>query len=237
MPAQRPLEPGTRHLEDVAVAERTIRIEPRLERAARRGTIVHGHPLRRSVPLDAHLNKRPVRRAADLEVGQVQTQRRQPGPERLDETVGEHKKKRGPNFARFTARNLAGQRRVSSERHTHVGDHSPVPSARRAVGEEPIPVVGSAPRGDADLSDAELSRLPDQDGTEVHTARGIDRSAGPGALSRGQPLHDFRTYFIARAANTYSTMHYDIRGAGESLALEELDAALQDAPCHPAPPR
>jgi hypothetical protein len=49
------------------------------------------------------LNERPLLRAADAEVGQLEPQRSQPGPKRLDEAVGEHKKKRGPNFARFNA--------------------------------------------------------------------------------------------------------------------------------------
>jgi hypothetical protein len=48
------------------------------------------------------LDQRPVRRAADAEVGQIEAQRFQPDPKGLDETVGEHKKKRGLNFARFT---------------------------------------------------------------------------------------------------------------------------------------
>ena len=61
------------------------------------------------------MNERPVLRAADAEVGQFEAQRVQTGPKRLDEAVGEHKKKRGPNFARFTGRNLAARRRLSSD--------------------------------------------------------------------------------------------------------------------------
>ena len=37
------------------------------------------------------------------EVGQFEAQFFQSGPKRLDKAVGEHKKKRGPNFARFKA--------------------------------------------------------------------------------------------------------------------------------------
>jgi hypothetical protein len=48
------------------------------------------------------LDERPVRRAADAQVGQIEAQRFQPGPKGLDETLSKHgKKKRGLNFARF----------------------------------------------------------------------------------------------------------------------------------------
>jgi len=47
------------------------------------------------------LDQRPVGRAADAKVGQLEPQVVELGSERLDEGLGEHKKKRGPDFARF----------------------------------------------------------------------------------------------------------------------------------------
>src|SRR2546422_4745830 len=42
-------EPRARHLEHVAASQRTVRVEPRLERPARRATIVHRHTSRRTI--------------------------------------------------------------------------------------------------------------------------------------------------------------------------------------------
>src|SRR2546422_9461412 len=69
VPAQWPLEPRARHLEDVAAAQWAVGVEPRLERPARRGAVLHRHTPRwlAGRPFDAHLNERPVRRAADAE--------------------------------------------------------------------------------------------------------------------------------------------------------------------------
>jgi hypothetical protein len=41
-------------------------------------------------------------RAAKAKVGQIEAQFFQPDPKGLYQTVGKHKKNRGPNFARFT---------------------------------------------------------------------------------------------------------------------------------------
>src|SRR5213079_3052222 len=112
-------------------------------------------------PLDAHLTERPGLSAANAEVGQLETQCLQSGPKGLDEAVGEHKKKRGPNFARFTGRNLATRERLSSTpwgaRSGHgqscIGDHAPVASAGRAVRKEVLAVVRAAPGGERDRAD------------------------------------------------------------------------------------
>src|SRR5216684_2708978 len=230
MPAHWSFEPRARHLEHVAASQRTVRVEPRLERPARRGTIVHRHTSRRLAgrPFDAHLNERPVLRAADAEVGQFEAQRVQAGPKRLDEAVGEHKKKRGPNFARFTGRNLAARRRVSSERESHVSDHTPVAPARRAVREEVLAVMRAAPRRERDGCDPQGPPLLRQRGPEVHVPR-----SGLGATA--ELAQDCRTYFITLAANAYSTMHYDICRPHEPEPLHDLHAALQDASRRPPP--
>src|SRR5207244_11839370 len=74
----------------------------------------------------------------------------------------------GPNFARFTARNLAARRRVSSERHAGVGDHPPVAPAGRAMREKPVAVVRAAPWGNGYLREPERSRLLHQYRPQVH---------------------------------------------------------------------
>jgi hypothetical protein len=43
-----------------------------------------------------------VSRAAEAKVGQIESQLFQSDPKGLYQAVGEHKKNRGPNFARFT---------------------------------------------------------------------------------------------------------------------------------------
>src|SRR6266849_1191478 len=228
VPAQRPLEPRARYFEHVAAPERPVGVEPRLEDAARRGALRHAHapgrelrPRRRG-PLDAHLNERPMLRAADAEVGQLEPQRSQPGLKRVDEAVGEHKKKRGPNFARFTGRNLAARGRLSSEREPQVGDHASVAPARGAMREELRAVMRAALRRERDGCDPQGPPLLRQRGPEVHVPR-----SGLGAPA--ELAQHFRTYFIAIAANTYSTMHYDIARPHEPAPLHDLDAALHDA--------
>src|SRR2546426_867426 len=177
----------------------------------------------------SHLNERPVLRAADAEVGQFEAQRVQAGPKRLDEAVGEHKKKRGPTSARFTGRNLAARRRLSSERESRVGDHPAVAPTRSAVREEVLAVVRAAPGGDGDLSEAEGLALPRQRGPEVHLP-------GPCLGASREPTEHFRAYFITLTTNAYSTMHYDIARSHKRHPLHELHAALQDARRRPPPP-
>jgi hypothetical protein len=60
------------------------------------------------------LNERPVRRTADAQVCQIEAQLLYPGSKGLDETFSEHKKKRGPNFARIMDGNVARVLSVST---------------------------------------------------------------------------------------------------------------------------
>src|SRR6266481_1684921 len=233
VPAQRPLDPRTRHFEHVAPPQRTVRVEPRLEDTARRGAIRHRHPARLGVwsrrrPLDAYLNERPGLSAADAEVGQLETECFQSGPKGLDEAVGEHKKKRGPNFARFTGRNLAARGRLSSERQSRVSDHASVAPARGPVREKVLAVMRTAPRGERDLSQPERLPLLRQRAPEIHVPRA--RLHAPAELAQ-----HFRTYFIALTANADSTMHYDVSRPHKRQPLQELHAALQDASRSPPP--
>src|SRR5207247_9978428 len=137
----------------------------------------------------------------DRKVGQVEAQPVQAGPKRLDEAVGEHKKKRGPNFARLTGGNLPARRRLSSDpkglpalalgarfgrRQPGVGDHAPVAPTRSAVREEVLAVVRAAPGGDGDLSEAEGLALPRQRGPAFHVP-------GPWFGASSDPLEQFRS--------------------------------------------
>ena len=87
-----------------AVPQASIRVEPGLQSPARGGAVGHRHGPRRvrRRPLDTHLDQRPVRRAADAKVSQLEPPLLHTDSKRLDEALGEHKKKRGPHFARFT---------------------------------------------------------------------------------------------------------------------------------------
>src|SRR5213078_3268230 len=174
---------------------------------------------------------------------------------RLSESI---KKSAGRTSPASPARNLAAERRLSSDgarscrRESHVGDHAPVPPARRAVREKVVAVMRAAPGRDRDLGDTQLARLPGQDFPEVHMTRrpvgAVDRGAAPrgthtrirlvnpGHPRRGQPLNDLRTYFIARTANTNSTMHYDFRRSDQRGTLQDLYATLEDPPRRAAPP-
>src|SRR6266566_6186280 len=120
-------------------------------------------------------------------------------------------------------------RRLSSERESRVGDHPAVAPTRRAVREEVLAVVGAAPGGDGDLSEAECLGLPRQRSPEVHVP-------GPCLGASRKPTEHFRTYFIALTTNAYSTMHYDIARSHKRHPLHELHAVLQDARRRPAPP-
>src|SRR5205809_1144391 len=174
---------------------------------------------------------------------------------RLSESI---KKSAGRTSPASPARNLAAERRLSSDgarscrRESHVGDHAPVPPARRAVREKVVAVIRAAPGRDRALGDTQLARLPGQDFPEVHMTRrpvgAVDRGAAPrrahtrirlvnpGPPRRGQPLNDLRTYFIARTANTNSTMHYDFRRSDQRGTLQDLYATLEDPPRRAAPP-
>src|SRR5205807_5462354 len=97
-------------------------------------------------PLDAHMNEGPLRRAADSEVGQLETQDFQSGPKRLDEAVGEHdqtQKKARAELRPLQRRNLAARLRLSSrgQRQPEIRDHAPVAPARSAVRKKLVAVV------------------------------------------------------------------------------------------------
>ena len=80
----------------------------------------------------------------------------------------------------------------------------------------------ATPGRERDLSHTQRLALPRQRGSEIDVPR-----SGLGAPAElGQY---FRTYFIALAANTYTTMHYDISCQHEPESLYELHAARQDA--------
>src|SRR6185437_12786955 len=77
-------------------------VEPGFQCAARLGAILHGHLLRGvgARPVDADLDEGPACGTADAEVCEIVAQGFEPDPKGLYETVGEHKKKGGPDFAR-----------------------------------------------------------------------------------------------------------------------------------------
>src|SRR5258708_19573000 len=87
------------------------------------------------------------------------------------------------------------------------------------MGEESVPPFGAAPGRDRDLIDAEIPRLPGQDGAEID----LD------GAGQSKPHGDFRTYFITTPANTDTAMHYNITRLGKAAPLQELDALLQNA--------
>src|SRR5438270_730278 len=91
MPTDRPLDAGARDFEHVAVAQRAFSVQPLLQRPADPAA-----GFDRDLPwrtVDSDLNERPVRRAADPKVGQIEAQRFEPAAEGLDETLSEHGKK------------------------------------------------------------------------------------------------------------------------------------------------
>ena len=98
VPAHGPFDPRARHLQDIPIAQGTAYIEPLFERPTDLAAVFD-----RDVPwrtVNADLDERSIRRTADAQVGQIEPQCFEPGPKGLDKTLSEHKKKRGPNFAR-----------------------------------------------------------------------------------------------------------------------------------------
>src|SRR5207245_660431 len=110
------------HLEQVAGPEGPPLVQPGLEGPARPGAIVDDHWPRRVTgrPFDAHLHQRPLRGAADAEVGQLQPQRFQLGSERLLEACGEHAKKSAGLTSPAAKRNVDGAAAMSSDGSTQV---------------------------------------------------------------------------------------------------------------------
>ena len=100
VPAHGPFDPRARHLQHVAITKGTTGVEPLLQRPTDPAAVFDRDFPWRTV--NADLNERPVRRTADAQVGQIEPHLLHAGSKGLDETFSEHKKKRGPNFARFT---------------------------------------------------------------------------------------------------------------------------------------
>ena len=90
---------------------------------------------------------------------------------------------------------------MSSDGAAEVGALPAVATARRPVRKEALVIVGGTPRRNADRLDAQRPRLTDQQPAQIHAYR--SRRRRPGERAR-----DFRTYFIAATANTYTTVHY-----------------------------
>src|SRR6266581_1134784 len=135
LPLERPLQPGARDLEEVAGPQGSSLVQPGLQGPARPGAIGDGHRPRRVTgrPFDAHLDQRPLRGAADAEVGQLQPQRVELGAERFLEAFGEHAKKSAGLTSPAAKRNVDGAPAMSSERASQVRDLPAVTTARRAV--------------------------------------------------------------------------------------------------------
>jgi hypothetical protein len=90
-------------------------------------------------------------------------------------------------------------------------------------------IVSRTPRRCGDLGEAERLSLLSQSLPEVEM---------PGSLPFGwcsAPLHDFRTNFIAWAANAHPTMHYYILDRASSATPQLLHSPAQDATCGAAP--
>ena len=90
-------------------------------------------------------------------------------------------------------------------------------------------MVGGAPGGGRDVTEAEFPRLRHQLLPQIEV---------PGSLPFGRcsaALHHLRTYFIAVATYANTAMHYDISFTASGLGLETLDAARKN-PLRGAPP-
>src|SRR6266550_135104 len=74
---------------------------------------------------------------------------------------------------------------------------------------------------DAHLFDAQRRGLPGEHGANVDVRLTADRWLT-------QRLSDFRTYFIARTANRYATMHYNIGDIGASALDEQGHSGLEN---------
>src|SRR4051812_41863054 len=190
VPAHGSVDPRARHLQHVAMTEGTrpaVCVEPLFERPADSAAVFDRDVAGRTV--DTDLDERSVRRPADSQVGQIEPQCFQPGSKGLDKTLSEHKKKRGPNFARITEGNVPWVPSMSTERPAEVGDHPAVAPAGRAMRVKAIASLGAAPRRDRDLINSERARLTRERGAQIEHDR-------PG---HAEPLRDLRTYLIARA--------------------------------------
>src|SRR2546426_3724411 len=225
MPAHGPLDPRARHLQDIPIAQGTTRIEPLFERPADPAAVFDRDVPRRTV--NADLDERSVRRTADAQVGQIEPQCFQPGPEGLDKTLSEHEKKERAELRPLLDENVAGVLPMANERSTDVGHHPSIPPARRSVREKAVAILGTAPGGHRDVLYAELARLLGQDRAEIEHDR----------TGQSEPDRNLRTHFITVTTNTYAAMHYNVAGIGKAAPLQELDALLEDPVGGAAPAR
>src|SRR5512146_3539477 len=96
--------------------------------------------------------------------------------------------------------------------------------------EEPVLVMRRAEGRDRDVANAEIHGASGEDGSQVHEAL----ASLSGATV--ELLRDVITYFIAVAANTYATMHYDVSPEGPRTRRQDFHTLLQYAIGHPPPP-
>src|SRR2546426_9036151 len=227
VPAHGPLDPRARHLQDIPLAEGapTVRVEPLFERAADPAAVFDRDVPRRTV--NADLDERSVRRTADAQIGQIEPQCFEPGPEGLDKTLSEHEKKARAELRPLLDENVAGVLPMSTERSTDVGHHPSIPPARRSVREKAVAILGTAPGGHRDVVYTELARLLGQDRAEIEHDR----------TRQSEPDRNLRTHFITVTTNTYAAMHYNVAGIGKAAPLQELDTLLEDPVGGAAPAR
>jgi hypothetical protein len=89
---------------------------------------------------------------------------------------------------------------------------------------EGFSVVGRAPPGSANVSQAKAAGLVDEDIAQVEMPRAaaINRHAAP--------VHHFRSNLIAVPANANTAVHYDIGFRRPRGSQQRLYSALEDSP-------
>jgi len=90
-------------------------------------------------------------------------------------------------------------------------------------------MVPAAPIGGGNPADSELLPLPDELPSDV------ERPFPPDRDREAKGFKHLITYFIAVAANTNPTMHYNFFHIRPRPPREEADAALEDAGAGPSP--
>ena len=93
--------------------------------------------------------------------------------------------------------------------------------------EEPLTIFRAAPGRDRHITHTEGTRLLRQDLAQVDVR--LPRQS--------KAIGNLRTNFIAVATNPDAAMHYDVRGLGKPVALEQVDGARQDAAGRAPPAR
>src|SRR5204862_6631011 len=111
------------------------------------------------------------------------------------------------------------------------GRRAAVGPPRGAGAVEECAVVCAAPAGARDLPDTQPLALPDQLLPQIDVP-------GPRTLRwLAAPDHDLRTNFIARPANAYAKMHYNIGRCRSSSRQQAVQPDPQDATGCAAPAR